>query len=496
MDAIQTNDFGNRVNAPKKRNIESWVRHITDEQMPIFGRTVQEVVSISEDDASSAAQLGQVVLKDASMTSRILKLANSTHYNPTGQQFSTISRAIMMLGFDAVRNMCLTVSLIDSLVQGTNKEHLVREVARSLHAATQAKMIAEARGEKNVEEIYISTLLLNVGELAFWCFCGKEQGDALNQAMQDPKHSHESAQKEVLGFSLKKLSSGLAREWGLSGLLQSTLQNPSKTDTRMQVILRTHELAVAAEQGWGSAAVKSVTESLADLTEISVPRMKQQLHQCAKQAAENSALYGGKLIADVIPLPPTVTADTEEVEEVDVPAYPQPDSKLQLQILRELTSVSAKEVNINVVVEMILEGIHRGVGMDRALFALLTPDRKALKSKFVLGDLNDLLRNNFQFMTTAQEAQLLIYCMKKNEALWLSPESPPSLRMHLSPELKRTLGANEFFLAPIVVQNKPIGLFYADRSLSKRILDAEGFDSFTHFTAQASLVLNHLATQR
>jgi hypothetical protein len=167
-----------------------------------------------------------------------------------------------------------------------------------------------------------------------------------------------------------------------------------------------------------------------------------------------------------------------------------------LQILRELTSVRAKDININVVVEMILEGIHRGVGMDRALFALLTPDRKALKSKFVLGDSGDQLRNHFQFMTTAQEAQLLIYCMKKDEALWLSPESPPSLRVHLSPELKRTLGASEFFLAPIVVQNKPIGLFYADRSPSQRNLDADGFDSFKHFTAQASLVLNHLATQR
>jgi c-di-GMP-related signal transduction protein len=77
---------------------------------------------------NSALQLGQVVLKDAAMTARVLKLANSAHYNTTGQKFSTISRAIMMLGFDTVRSMCLTVSLIDSLVHGIHRDQLIKQM--------------------------------------------------------------------------------------------------------------------------------------------------------------------------------------------------------------------------------------------------------------------------------------------------------------------------------------------------------------------------------
>lgn len=496
MNASESSSSG--IQPPAQRDLSTWVRRITDEQMPIFGRTVQEVVSIAEDDVSSAAQLGQVVLKDASMTSRVLKLANSTHYNPTRQKFSTISRAIMMLGFDAVRNMCLTVSLIDSLVEGTNRKHLVREVARCLHAATQAKMIAEERGDKHVEEIYITTLLLHVGDLAFWCFCGKE-GEALDAAMQLPHHTPESAQKEVLGFSLRKLSLGLAKEWGLSGMLQETLQDQQAKDPTKQTIFQAHKLAAAAEKGWDSPAVKEITETLAEMTEMSSTRMKHKLHHCAKQAAENSAFYGAKFIADVIPLPPQLNAELDGLEHPEPeanPAHPEPDSRLQLQILRELTSISGRDVNINVVIEMILEGIHRGVGMDRAMFALLTPDRRMMRSKFVLGDEEDELRSRFQFQVNSAEAQLPIYCMKKNASLWVGPNSPPSLKMHLTPELKRMLGTNAFFIAPIVVQGKPIGVFYADRGPSKRELDEESFDSFKHFTSQAGLVLNHLAGQR
>lgn len=65
-----------------KRSLEQWVELIRDQEMPIFGHTVQAIVSVAADDAAPAAQLASVVLKDASMTTRVLQLANSIYYNP------------------------------------------------------------------------------------------------------------------------------------------------------------------------------------------------------------------------------------------------------------------------------------------------------------------------------------------------------------------------------------------------------------------------------
>ncbi len=478
----------------KKPGIQAWVRRITDSEMPIFGRTVQEVVSVSQDDDSSAAQLGQAVLKDAAMTTQVLKLANSASYKPAGQRFSTISRAIMMLGFDTVRSMCLTVTLIDSLVQGVHREHLVKEMARSLHAATQAQVVASEMGDPSPEEVFIATLLYHIGDLAFWCFCGDE-GDALDEALRVPGRSPEKAQREILGFTLRELGSALAREWALSEWLQAIIRNPDLPDRRSRCLILSRQLAEATEQGWGGKKVAALIRSLADLAGCDEAQLIEKLHQGAKFAVQNSASYGAALVGRAIPLPADVEIGELVNDVAASPDFPLPDPALQLKILRELTGLTRQQADFNMVMEMILEGIHRGIGMDRALFALMTPDRKGLRAKYVLGDQDGLLFKGFRFDLQKRDSGILSYCMSREESLWLDRNSPKEIANQLSDHLVERLGTRSFYLAPIVVKSKVIGVFYTDRLPSGRKLDADAFDSFTHFTQQANLVLNHLASQ-
>jgi len=158
------------VNNKTHLSINHWIDDLSNNEMPIFGQTVQDIINVSENDISSALHLGEVVLKDASMTARILKLANSVHYNTTGRKFSTISQSIMMLGFNTVRNLSLTVSLIDRLSKGTQRDQLIKQMIRSMLASVQAQEIAKQAGDSKHEEVFIAALLFNVGELAFWCF--------------------------------------------------------------------------------------------------------------------------------------------------------------------------------------------------------------------------------------------------------------------------------------------------------------------------------------
>lgn len=463
--------------------------------MPIFGRTVQEVVSVSQDGDTSAAQLSKVVLKDAAMTSRILKLANSVYYKRSEHNFSTISRAIMLLGFDTVRNMCLTVALVDSLVQGNNHKHLIREMARSLHAATQARIIAIEREDESPEEVYISTLLYHIGDLAFWCFCN-EEGKQMEAALRQPGVTPEKAQREVLGFSLNELSAGLAREWSLSNLLQSTLENPDSKEERTRSVVLSQQLAIATEQGWKSNEVLRLTQELAKLTNSKTSSITEKLHEGAKQAAKDSTYYGAKVVAQVIPLPSQFADEQLETDDIIAQQYPEPDSGQQLKILQELTKLTAQTTDLNKVMEMILEGIHSGVGMDRALFALMAPDRQSLHVKYVLGDEEDRLKKNFTFKLNSQSAEILMFCIEREQSLWLDINSPAELANKVSDKLIDITGTTTFVIAPIVVKSKVIGLYYADRCLSKRTLDQESFDNFQFFTQQSNLILNHLASKR
>lgn len=477
------------------QRLNAWIRRITDNEMPIFGRTVQEVVSVSEDNDTSAAQLGQVVLKDPAMTSRVLKLANSTYYNPGRQRMSTISRAIMMLGFDTVRSMCLTVSLIDSLVKAEHRKHLEREMARSLHAATQAQQLAVQCKDSNPEELFICALLYHIGDLAFWCFAG-EEGDALSRALDEPTHTSDSAQRAVLGFTLKDLSEGLAKEWALSDLLQDSLSKPNSTSPRTQGVVLCHQLAAAAESGWDSDQVTRITGSLAKLARVSSEAMAIQLRENAERAAQTSALYGAPGIASIIPRDTLTELPSDGAPDIVVEAPAAPDPGLQLRILRELTGLMAGQNNFNTVIEMVMEGLHRGVGLSRVMFALLSPDRRTLRAKYLLGDPDDALRDAMTLPMGGSAAAPVRHALGERICVWLHPSAPAAVREHGTEAFYRATGQHSLFLAPVVIRDKPLGLFYADGAGATAALDAEAFDAFRHFTQQANLVLNHLANQR
>lgn len=476
------------------QKIQAWIRRITDNEMPIFGRTVQEVVSVSEDDDTSAGHLSQVVLKDAAMTSRVLKLANSSFYNAGRQRLSTVSRAIMMLGFDTVRSMCVTVALIDSLVKGVNRHHLVREMARALHAATQAQQIAIQRKDANPEEVFICTLLYNIGDLAFWCFAGKEgeQIDVLLNTGETP----ESAQREVLGFTLRELSEGLAREWSLSELLQNTLAKPEGNTPRTRTITLSHQLAIATEEGWDSAAVTKLTSELANLAGISADTMEKQLHENAQRAVVTTATYGASDVANAIPTANEQADEGDQDTSDDNAAPPSttPNPGLQLQILRELTGLMTSKTSFNTVVEMAMEGLHRGVGLPRVLFALLSPDRSTLKPKFVLGDDEGLLKFGLEIPIGGLTASPIRYVLSKRSCLWTAEIDCPDGKAHLTEAFFDATASREMYMAPVIIRDKPVGIFYADAA--GQALDQARYDAFRHFSQQAVLVLNHLATQR
>jgi len=476
------------VNSETKVQVDSWVKKITESEMPIFGRTVQEVISVSEDEISSALQLGQVVLKDAAMTARILKLANSVHYNATGQKFSTISRAIMLLGFDTVRSMCLSISLIDSLVHGIHHEQLIKQMARSLHAATQAQEIAQQCSKGKNEDVFIATLLLHIGDLAFWCFADSK-GEELYEALINTDKAHEQVQKEVLGFTMNELSQGLAHTWGLSDLLKQTLENPSSSNPKSRAITLSHQLAEAVEAGWNSQEVKTITASISSLIGSSAKDTIEQLHSTAAKAAEITAYYGAKAVAKVIPLPIEVVLDDTHAL---VDAFVQPDPLLQLQILQELMSVEKDQTDFNMLVEMTLEGINRGVGMDNALFALLTPNREALNVKQVIGDNNDWLHKHFKFALAEPAARIFLHAIKDQQTIRVDENASQAIKRLLTQSLTQKTKSKSFYISPVIIRGKPIGIFYADRSTSHRALDDTSYNSFVLFAQQVGMLLNRL----
>lgn len=487
--------------AGPKNNFEFWLQRLNQEDMPIFGRTVQEVISVSENKDSSMSELVRVVLKDASMTAKILKLANTAFYNPSNRSISTVSRAIMLMGFDTVRAITLTIALVESVVHAGNRRFLLSELARSLHAATQARSICRDMGDESAEEVFVATLLTNVGELAFWCFA-KEEGEALMSEMKRGL-SKEEAEMRVLGFPLHKLTEQLVSDWQLTSILQNTADPERKAQKRCQVIRACRDLAEAAEHGWQSTLLDQSIQKLALLSEMPKDEIIVSVFNNAREAARISKTYGVRDVADVIPAPPVAQAEknggaeteTETETEgdvgregVDLPRY---NPELQLHVLRDMHALIQEKPDFNLLIEMALEGIYRGIGMDRVLFALISSDRQHLKARYALGADRDKLLESFRFNLVTKRPNIFKKVIDSLQSSWaggpgrFAGEAP-------SEEIAALLGGGAFFLAPITVGRRSIGVFYADRLVSSRELDQQSFQNFEFFAQQTCFGLERI----
>jgi HD-like signal output (HDOD) protein len=466
--------------------LQGWVERIRDLDMPAFGNTVDSVRNITADENASISMLSRVILQDAALTTKVLKLSNSVIFNPGRHPVSTISRAVTVLGFDVLGQVVLSICLIDAFLEGGLRGRVVAEMARCFHAAVQARAAAAACGVVQVEEVFIAALLGRVGEMAFWCF-GGETADQLNEILEDqPDERPENLQMDLLGFRLRSLTASLAREWRLGPMVIASVEPAAHPGAIEKAITLGHRLATAAEHGWESPVAKKALAAYAEMLQRPIDEVKELVLDNAAEAMRVAAQFGATDAAMLIPVP---GADVSE-DVARAAADPEPDPMLQLRILRDLAMMLNGKPSLNEVLNLVLEGIYRGLGMHRAVFALLTADRTTLQGKAALGHDAESLLKRFVFKLDGTRGELINEIFTRKLPFWLREPMPAGVS---TLRLEKATGAQEAFIAPITTHGRAIGVFYADRNTNPP--DEETWQGFLHFVQQASLSFEHVATR-
>lgn len=489
-------------------SLGQWIHLLDRKEMPVFAQTARTLSGIAASRESSAAELSSIILKDPSMTARVLKTANSFFFNPGRRKINTITRAVVMLGFETIRSQCLSIAMVESLGKSHRRERVAREMARAFHAAAQARTFAEKRRDKSPEEVFVATLLLNIGQIAFWSFAG-EEAEALDSLIKQPDMTPEQAERRVLGFPLSELTWGLNRKWQLGNLLETALSQKADNDPRVQSIRLGYAVADGVDNGWDSQELDATIGKAAKILHLPVKQVGRLVEDNAREAIKMAEDYGAKGVIPYIPQPARGAAASAHAEAVmtDEPlettdgsnlvtgldSFPETDPMLQLHILQELTSAIETGIDLTTLLDMTLEGITRAVGMDRVVFAMISRDRKSLRARHSMGWDAMELKQSFVFDLQPGEDHLFRHLIDEQEAVWVRPDSPDDIRARLAPRLLEICGDQSFFAMPTVVNGRSIGLFYADRRPSKRPLDEEIFIQFKHFCQQAAIGINFIS---
>jgi HD-like signal output (HDOD) protein len=132
--------------------------------------TLKKVIEVVGDEKSSTSDLVKVIGHDQSLASRIIAVSNSAFYGFRGQ-VKSIPHAAVILGFDMVRNLAVSVSLFKS----TNSlKYLEKLWIHAFKVATASSLLADRTGLVKKEDAFLAGLINDLGRVILYQLYGDE----------------------------------------------------------------------------------------------------------------------------------------------------------------------------------------------------------------------------------------------------------------------------------------------------------------------------------
>lgn len=475
----------------RSHGLHSWIERFNQAELPALAAVVQDLHRLTQGDRTSVQQLADVLLRDASLTSKVLRIGNSSYYNPSQETIRTISRAIVLIGFDNVRQIGLSVSLIDGLLGRASREQLEELLARSFHAAVQARNIAGYVLTKHQEEVFVAALLNNIGELAFWG-CADEQVDELASALAQPGVDSDEAVMEVLGTSFRQLTQGLVKSWNLGGIISLAQSSSNLNDPAVRAVNLGARISEAALDGWESVAMEKLVGEMAALIGVSTEEAMQQVLASADEAVKVAATFGASELGRLIPnTNPEVIRLQQEQRRARLL---QPNLGIMQQALQDLGAMAVQRGEVGVILDTLFRGLHQGAGLERVMLLVLADGQTCFRAKRVEGD--DLESGLTDFVLPVEQPEqrhIFSYVMRNKEALWMGVPASYNLAELVTQPIRQRLGQGMFFIAPLLAGKREIGVIYADGRVSGRALKHEQFVAFQRFTQLSGRCLDALS---
>jgi len=191
-----------------------WERIRRRGDMPGFTKAISAILASMRGEDERDFSMTQTVLSDPVLTQKVLRLANSGMYSAFGQRIGTVSKAILVLGTEAIGHLALGLKLIEELGKSTPdslQAHI--EMEKAVLAGMVAQQVAVQAASRDPEEAVVCSILHSLGRMMV-TFYLPEHWAALQQAVAQDGHEDGAAVRH-LGLSLEQVGRATAEHWGL-----------------------------------------------------------------------------------------------------------------------------------------------------------------------------------------------------------------------------------------------------------------------------------------
>jgi putative nucleotidyltransferase with HDIG domain len=198
--------------------------------MPSIAVKVMELVG---DPGASATDLQSIISTDQALTSKVLKIANSAMFG-VSRDISTLSHAIMILGFSTIRSIVLATSTKSIYMRNPSKGKFSTKLLwdHSLGTALFARIIAEKTPGINAEEAFIAGLLHDIGKTVISLNFSDQYEEVISEVYNEGARFQE-VEEAKMGFDHTQVGSLVLRKWNLTESLEKCVlyhHSPGKSE--------------------------------------------------------------------------------------------------------------------------------------------------------------------------------------------------------------------------------------------------------------------------
>ena len=201
---------------PHLKQIQTYI-----DRLPSLSTTAAKVLKICNNPETSPNDLNRVISLDPVLTGQVLKLINSAYYS-LRHSISSLTRAIVMLGINNVKNLVLSFTILELI--GSKRSFPVLSVedfwTHSLCVGVAAKCLSAAKGVSltDQEEFFVCGLLHDLGKIPL----NHQFPEKYAQALDMTKHSQRllfHCEAVIFGMDHGAIGGMIAEKWKLSPAL-------------------------------------------------------------------------------------------------------------------------------------------------------------------------------------------------------------------------------------------------------------------------------------
>lgn len=182
-----------------------------EESLLSLPQSLSEVLTLVGIGDYSMDDLANVIMQDPGLTSKVLKMANSSFYSHRSQ-ISSVHQATVILGGHQVKCLALSASVFRASLLETKYHIDVKSLfSHFISNALGSKMLAEEIGSKNPEEAFTAGLLHDIGLVYLIHHFPNDYKAVIDKANR--YHSLDRAEQEILGIDHATLGQMLAKRW-------------------------------------------------------------------------------------------------------------------------------------------------------------------------------------------------------------------------------------------------------------------------------------------